>query len=120
MTTRNLLSETEERLDMLGLTPNDVWWVGSDSGVYWTTWQGFKELAKDVNYEPDCYRPQIPTDLIIMLEANKGCLARRILGGGNGEWWDFHHWPEKHMFGHKEIVRLYDPHFHDDMETYCE
>lgn len=82
----NLLIETLRVLELHGLTPNDVRWIGNED--YWSTWENFKELA-DFDYDGGYGSAHVAQDLIIA--GDDWWMTRGEYDGS--EWWDFHRKP---------------------------
>jgi len=76
----NLLEETERRIPSY-LT---VTWVGSADGKYSITWDQFKYLAKDLEYDNGYGGQEIASDLVVVL--SDGSWLVRHEYDGSEEW----------------------------------
>lgn len=83
---RNFLQETRGVLSNLGMTPEDVTYIGSlDAPAYACTWAEFETLA-DFEYDDGYGAAEIPNDLKIWFN-NGGHLRRYEYDGA--EWWEY-------------------------------
>ena len=81
----NLLKETENELECIGKTPNDIARIGSYDGEHGCTWEEFKELA-DIEYDSGYGIQKVATDLIILFRDGTW-LERKEYDGS--EWWSY-------------------------------
>jgi len=88
----NLLTETLETLREHGIKEEEIDWVGTRDGKYVATWEEFKEIAKDINYDNGYGAYYIALDLVIVLK--NGCWLERQEYDG-AEWWELKCVPRK-------------------------
>ena len=82
---RNLLKETEEVLDRMNASFDDVIFIGSSDGAYSCSDDEFKVLA-NIEYDAGFGGQTIAKDLVIELSDGR-VLSRGEYDGS--EWWDF-------------------------------
>ena len=80
----NLLKETKNKLEDMGVSTDDVDWVGSSNGEFAISWAEFEAIA-NVNYDAGFGAPEIATDLVVVLK--DGSFLERGEYDGS-EWWD--------------------------------
>jgi len=85
----NLLKETLEVLWQHGKKSGDVKWCGTKNG--WCTWDEFRSVAKDIEYDNGYGTAMIADDLVIVGE--DWWLERHEYDGS--EWWEFKTLPVK-------------------------
>jgi len=103
----NLLHETLEELNLIGKTPNDIAWIGSNNGNYVCTWEEFKQLADreyEINYDStgDAV-PNVAIDLVIVFK-DGSWLERWYEDGFEG--WKYRKTPVKSK-NTKKIKRIF-------------
>ena len=81
---KNLLEETSLILEQNGKSEKDIIWVGCDD--FQITWDNFKEIAKDADYDSGYGAPKVAQDLKIIGNGFK--IIREEYDGS--EWWEFH------------------------------
>lgn len=94
----NLLQETLEVLKNNELTPDDVYWVGTDKAH--TSWENFAKVA-DVTYDAGFGGQEVATDLIIV--GQNWWMERHEYDGS--EWWEFKQLPQKPQ-NETKIIRV--------------
>lgn len=62
----NLVKETLEDLESLGLKAEDVLWVGSYDGKYAMSWDQFQARYKNVTYDSGFGAQEIAEDLVVV------------------------------------------------------
>lgn len=90
----------------------------------WATWENFKEIAKDINYDEEYGRAEISEELFIV--GRDFWLERHEYDGS--EWWEFKSMPKrpktKAEFTKKDVYdkwQLISAHFVEEMqESYQE
>jgi len=87
----NLLKETLEALKHYNKKESEIIWIGSDNGEYVITWNKFKDIAKNINYNSGYGGQEIAVDLVIV--GNNWWLSRGEYDGS--EWWEFNTIPIK-------------------------
>lgn len=90
----NLLAETLKELSDSGKTESDVKWVGLDisrEDGYYTTWEQFKIIAKDIEYSNGYGSEEI--DISLIISGDGWWLERREYDGS--EWWTYCTVPEQ-------------------------
>ena len=85
----NLLKETLEKLQINGKTELDVKWVGNEN--YYFTWEEFKIIAKNTEYDSGYGAAEVAMDLIVVGE--DFWLERHEYDGS--ERWEFKENPKK-------------------------
>lgn len=80
----NLLKETIKDLEKKGSTPEQIVFIGSESG-YECTWEEFKVLA-DIDYDVGFGSQKVATDLIIVFEDGSQMTRKECDGS---EWWEY-------------------------------
>lgn len=79
----NLLEETLRVLEQNGKSEKDIVWLGCND--FQITWDNFKEIAKDANYDDGYGSAEVAQDLKIV--GNGFEMVRQEYDGS--EWWDF-------------------------------
>ena len=79
----NLLEETLRVLEQNGKSEKDIVWLGCDD--FQITWDNFKEIAKDADYDKGYGSAKVAQDLKIV--GNGFEMVREEYDGS--EWWDF-------------------------------
>ncbi len=87
---RNLLYETLETLQQYYLKEDDIEWIGSHDGEYVISWEEFKEISKDINYDGGYGGQVIAKDIVIV--GKNWWLSRGEYDGS--EWWEYNEKPE--------------------------
>ena len=85
----NLLDETERAMKLVGLTEEDIDWIGST--FYTCSWAEFKVLA-DVDYDPSCGAQMVAADLVIVFRDGTW-LSRSQNNDYGEEWWRYNKAP---------------------------
>lgn len=88
----NLLEETLSDLRFLGHTESEILWVGNRIGTWVISWEEFKTIAKDVNYNCKTGGQQIAMDLVIVGEGD--WWLERYESEGS-EWWSYKYPPKR-------------------------
>ena len=88
----NLLTETLETLKEYGIKEEEIVWVGTRDGRYVASWEEFKEMAKDINYDNGYGAYYITLDLVVVFK--NGCWLERQEYDG-AEWWKLKCAPQK-------------------------
>lgn len=83
----NLLQETKDFLKRLGISSNDVLWVGIENKQY-MTWQEFAESA-NFDYDNGFGGQEVEPSLIVV--GNNFWLERHEYDGS--EWWEYKSMP---------------------------
>ena len=79
----NLLTETRDDMESVGLKHEDIIFIGSESSGYSCTWKEFEVLA-DFNYNNSYGGQEVASDLIIVFK--DGSEMERMEYDGY-EWW---------------------------------
>ncbi len=86
----NLLAETLKVLEANGKKQSEILWCGSKE-YGWFSWERFKALAKDLEYDAGYGGQEIANDLIVV--AATWWLERHEYDGS--EWWALKEMPKK-------------------------
>lgn len=86
----NLIEETTLEIQNSNHTELDVSWVGSLDGKYAMSWNQFKNLFKEINYNPGYGGQEIASDLTIVF-FDDSWLERGEYDGS--EWWSYKKYP---------------------------
>jgi len=85
----NLLKDTLEILRSAKRKEGDVLWVGNNK--FWFTWNEFKKLAKNADFDGGYGAQEVAVDLIIV--GKDFWMTRGEYDGS--EWWEYHKYPTK-------------------------
>lgn len=82
----NFLQETTALIQSLGLTPEDIDFIGSEKSGHSCTWEQFLNLA-DFEYDSGYGSQRVATDLIIVFKDGTRAFRSEYAGS---EGWDTH------------------------------
>lgn len=86
----NLLTETKKKMDVYGLVPEDIIYIGTNPNAekpyYSCSWEKFTEIA-DFEYDSGFGGQEIAADLVIIFK-NGTFMTRGEYDGS--EWWNVH------------------------------
>lgn len=102
----NLLTETLNRMKNLKKGERLVRWIGSRDGKYVITWEQFKEIAKDYEYNTYCYSLKItpvPEDLVVVFKDDSW--LSRVWDDGD-IYWVYHELPKVDFFHRNDLFKL--------------
>ena len=81
----NLLKDTKEFIEMLGYTPEDIIFIGSEQSGHSCSWDEYLLIA-NIDYKSGFGSQKIAHDLIIVF-SDKSKLWRNDYDGS--EWWEY-------------------------------
>lgn len=105
-TMKNLIEETIAFLSEHGKTPDDVRWVGDESG--WCSWEAFAAQFKDFTYDPEYGGNEVNMRLLVVGET--WWLERHEYEGL--EWWEYKT-PPRRPDVEREITHLREDYTHN-------